>query len=122
MRHRMLTSFAGVVLSAACRGDAGVTPTENWAADLVTTQQVLFMTFTFRDAAVSGTGSLTSLTNFTTEALGVSGERRPDSLYVSFADASQIRFTFAGRYGGPGIQGILHGSEFDSVGVSFRRQ
>jgi predicted small lipoprotein YifL len=120
MKHPILTVFAAVLLLSACGRDGPFTPTEEWAADLGETKQVLFMIFTVRNGTVSGNGTLAYLVD-RPEALTLNGRRTPDSLYVTFARASIPAFTFTGRYAGCCIQGILHGSEFDSVGVGFER-
>ena len=122
MRRGIFRALAPMLLLAACGGDRGVAPTEWWVADLVQTQQVLFMAFTIRSGSVSGTGSLSHLTNNVSEPLTVSGTRTPDSLSVAFAHGQDLRFTFGGSYGTSSLQGILHGSEFDSVAVLFRQQ
>ena len=122
MKRGFLRALGPMVFLAACGGDRGVAPTEWWVADLVQTQQVLFMTFTIRNGSVSGTGSLSHLTNNASEPLTVSGRRTPDSLSVAFARGQDLRFTFGGSYGTSSLQGILHGSEFDSVAVLFRQQ
>ncbi|MGH7636394.1 MAG: hypothetical protein ACREOK_01985 [Gemmatimonadaceae bacterium] len=120
MRHRMLAMFLVVILFPACERTAPGPLRELWVADLLATKQVLKMKFTVNEGIVVGTGALSHLVE-APEPLAVRGRRTPDSLYVTFARVSIPAFTFTGEYG-PRLSGILHGSEFDSLRIGFRRQ
>jgi hypothetical protein len=54
-------------------------------------------------------------------ACGRDGPFTPTEEWAADLGETKPAFTFTGRYAGCCIQGILHGSEFDSVGVGFER-
>ena len=113
----------GVALFAAtvgCRNSADPGDTENWAADIATSRQVLFMTLERRGSDVTGTGVLASLTNPGGESLTLTGPRRADSVSITYRRQAADPFRLVGRYVGPGIVGVLDGAEFVQVDVSFR--
>ena len=109
-------------IGAAGCGD-GVQPgngSEQWAADITSTRQVLFMYLTRDGTSVRGTGTLASLTNPGGESLTLTGTRTADSLRVFYTRQTGDPFRFVGRYAGLGIVGTLDGAEFVQVAVSFR--
>ena len=120
MRRGTFATFVGAIVLSACDATSPDTVREFWVADLVATKQVLFMDFTVSEGIVTGTGTLSYLVE-APEALVVRGRRTSDSLYVTFARASIPAFSFAGRYALQGPLGVLHGAEFDSVTVGFKR-
>jgi len=103
-----------------CATEPGVRRTESWSADLGATDQVLLITLDFDANAVSGSGTLTHLTNIDVQALTLSGTLRGDSLYLTYERPGKSQFQFGGRYAPQGLIGYLDGAEFDSVAVLFR--
>jgi hypothetical protein len=89
-------------------------------ADLASSRQVLFMQLTRDGTTIRGSGTLASLTNPGSETLTLSGVRNADSLRITYGRASAEPFRFAGRYAGPGLEGVLDGGEFVQVRVAFR--
>jgi len=112
-----------LTLLAGCQSTVDVPSTETWAADLVTTGRVLFMTFGRTDTSLSGTGSLAVLTGPGGEQLTLTGTRRGDTLAIVFRRPSGTEFRMDGRYvvNHAGIAGVLNGGEFVNLGVAFRR-
>lgn len=118
---RLATAALALVASGAgCRDGFGSGASERWAADLVATQQVLFMRLTRQGEEVSGSGSLSSLTSPGAEALTVTGTRRADTLRVTYRRQAAESFRFVGRYSGMGLAGVLDGAEFQGLPVAFR--
>ena len=98
---------------------------ESWSADLTTTRQVLFISFTTNASAVSGTGSLSSLLSpGGADALTLVGTRRSDTLDITMTRSTGDRFRLIGSYtaSGAGLAGRLIGAEFTNTVVSFRRR
>lgn len=118
--RRALLSLALVLSTVGCNSSVEPGNSESWAADIASTRQVLFMTIRIRDSEVTGTGSLSSLTNPGGDALTITGTRRADSLLVTFQRQRVDPFHFTGRYVGAGLSGVLDGAEFVQLSVSFR--
>jgi hypothetical protein len=114
------TLGASLLIVVSCANSAEPDGSERWAADLTASRQVLFMTLQRSGSAVSGTGTLASLTNPGGAALTVTGTRHADSLSVSYHRPPGDAFRFDGRYTGQGLVGVLDGAEFVRVAVSFR--
>lgn len=112
-----------VLLGTACGVDRS-SGTELWAADLLSTQQILFMRLEQNGGELNGTALLSYINAPTGESLTLTGTRLADTLEITYRRQDGPAFGFRGWYiaGGAVITGRLDGAEFDDVALSFRKR
>jgi hypothetical protein len=127
-RHRraLLAIIAWIAGSAAsgCHDPTASIDSEQWAADLVASRQVLFLSLLRSGSTMSGSATLSGLLEpGGSDRLSVTGTNRGDTLDILMSRASGGQYHLLAIYGSnrARLSGTLNGGEFTNLAVSFRK-